>query len=192
MRIIAGEFRGRVLVEPKFDTTRPITDRAKQSIFDVLSPRIEGAIVYDCFCGTGSMGLECLSRGARGAVFFDADRTALAGLRKNIAMLKVEDRSKVLAGDIFRNIRAWEPDERCELLFLDPPYRYLEEKPDALRLLCDRLLASHLSADGTVVFRHDTKDTLSFDGLEQYDVRTYGSMTIELLRPRGNVRADGV
>ena len=64
MRIIAGEFGGRKLLPPVGEVTRPITDRAKQSLFDILTPLIEGARVYDCFAGTGSMGLECLSRGA--------------------------------------------------------------------------------------------------------------------------------
>ena len=64
MRIIAGEFKGRQLLAPTGDATRPITDRAKQSLFDILAPHIDGAVVYDCFAGTGSMGLECLSRGA--------------------------------------------------------------------------------------------------------------------------------
>src|SRR3954463_11454418 len=84
MRIIAGEFRGRRLLPPEGDTTRPITDRAKQSLFDILAPRIEGSRVYDCFAGTGSMGLECLSRGAAAVTFFESDRSALARLRKNI------------------------------------------------------------------------------------------------------------
>jgi len=182
VRIIAGEFRGRALIEPRFDTTRPITDRVKQSIFDVLTPLIEDTLVYDCFCGTGSMGLECLSRGAKQAVFFDADRKALAGLKTNITTLKVDDRTRVYPGDIFHIIRMGKPEDRCGLLFLDPPYRFLIEKSDELRSLCSRLIEAHLAPDAVVVFRHDTKDALPFDGLEQYDVRTYGSMTIELLR----------
>src|SRR5438067_1897455 len=75
MRIIAGEFRGRSLLPPQGQqTTRPITDRAKQSLFDVLTPQLDGALVYDCFAGTGSLGLEALSRGATFATFFEADR----------------------------------------------------------------------------------------------------------------------
>src|SRR3954470_3194229 len=96
MRIIAGEFRGRKLLPPEGDVTRPITDRVKQSLFDILSPRIEGARVYDCFAGTGSMGLECLSRGAEHATFFEADRSALTRLEKNIATIQVQNRSKVV------------------------------------------------------------------------------------------------
>ena len=70
MRIIAGEFGGRKLLPPPTEATRPITDRAKQSLFDVLTPQLDGALVYDCFAGTGSMGLESLSRGASFARFF--------------------------------------------------------------------------------------------------------------------------
>ena len=78
MRIIAGEFRGRKLLPPEGDVTRPITDRVKQSLFDILAPRIDGARVYDCFAGTGSMGLECLSRGAEHATFFEAAQVGYA------------------------------------------------------------------------------------------------------------------
>src|SRR5262250_426224 len=102
MRIIAGEFRSRPILAPKGEATRPITDRVKQSLFDILSPRIEGARVYDCFAGTGSMGLECLSRGAIHATFFEADRSASRRLKQNIQTLNVSDRSWVVTEDIFR------------------------------------------------------------------------------------------
>src|SRR5438105_14038385 len=100
MRIIAGEYRGRRLLAPEGDVTRPITDRVKQSLFDILAPRIEAATVYDCFAGTGSMGLECLSRAAERAIFFEADHSALARLRRNIEALRVADRTRVVAGDL--------------------------------------------------------------------------------------------
>ncbi|MDB5305247.1 MAG: rsmD, partial [Phycisphaerales bacterium] len=77
MRIISGEFRGRKLLPPEGDVTRPITDRVKQSLFDILTPLLPDARVYDCFAGTGSMGLESLSRGAAHATFFEADRGGL-------------------------------------------------------------------------------------------------------------------
>src|SRR3954469_10416111 len=102
MRIIAGEFRSRVILAPKGDTTRPITDRVKQSLFDILAPHIEGARVYDCFAGTGSMGLECLSRRASHVTFFEADRSAVALLRKNIAALGVQNKSLVIDRDLFK------------------------------------------------------------------------------------------
>jgi 16S rRNA (guanine966-N2)-methyltransferase len=125
MRIIAGRFRSRTLLPPEAaDTTRPITDRVKQSLFDILTPLLQdgGAVVYDCFAGTGSMGLESLSRGATRALFFEADRSALVRLKKNIAALGVEGESTVLAGDLFKYFsQSQAPTELATLIFLDPP-----------------------------------------------------------------------
>src|SRR5215218_1934949 len=101
MRIIAGEFRGRRLLPPETEATRPITDRVKQSLFDILAPLLPDARVYDCFAGTGSMGLESLSRGASHATFFETDRSAAGRLRRNIETLKVQDQSTVVTQDLF-------------------------------------------------------------------------------------------
>src|SRR3954452_2704479 len=121
MRIIAGEFRGRKLLPPEGMTTRPVTDRVKQSLFDILTPLLPDARVYDCFAGTGSMGLECLSRGAASAVFFEADRSAVGRLRRNISTLGVDDRSQVVPTDLFRWFPAAPvPTRPADLIFLDP------------------------------------------------------------------------
>src|SRR5687767_1261953 len=156
MRIIAGEFRSRKLLPPASDATRPITDRVKQSLFDILTPRLEGARVYDCFAGTGSMGLESLSRGAAHATFFEADRSAAALLRKNIAALDVEKRSTVIDRDLFKWFdAAAEAKERANILFLDPPYRMVREDPDRLRRLVETLASKHLAPEAMIIFRHD-------------------------------------
>jgi len=182
MRIIAGEFRSRVLLAPESDqTTRPITDRVKQSLFDIVTPLLEEATVYDCFAGTGSMGLECLSRGARRAVFFEGDRSALVRLKKNIASLGLEGRSQVVAGDLFKYFATAPASGDVGLIFLDPPYRFLREQPERLRELGERL-AGHLSAEGWVVFRHDAADKLELPGLQRDDARTYGGMELEFLK----------
>jgi 16S rRNA (guanine966-N2)-methyltransferase len=186
MRIIAGEHRGRKLLPPPGDATRPITDRVKQSLFDILTPLLPDACVYDCFSGTGSMGLECLSRGAAHATFFDADKGALANLKKNIAALQVEPRTTVIAGDLFRHLTqsaVRTPQSPITLLFLDPPYRFLREQPAKLVSLAESLATRHLAPDATVVFRHDAADQLSLPALKVYDTRTYGGMTLELLVP---------
>jgi 16S rRNA (guanine(966)-N(2))-methyltransferase RsmD len=181
MRIIAGEFRSRKLLAPATDATRPITDRVKQSLFDILSPRIEGARVYDCFAGTGSMGLECLSRGAAHATFFETDRSAAALLRKNIAALRVQQRSTVIDHDLFKWFASVPPPaEKVELIFLDPPYRFLNDRPDDLRRLAKQV-SNHLVRDGVIVFRHDAKDQLDLAPLVVSEQRTYGDMAIELL-----------
>jgi 16S rRNA (guanine966-N2)-methyltransferase len=181
MRIIAGEFRSRRLLAPATDATRPVTDRVKQSLFDILTPHLAGARVYDCFAGTGSMGLEALSRGAAHVTFFEADRSAATLLRKNIATLGVQDRSTVIDRDLFKWSEAPPPTEEIDLVFLDPPYRFLVERQEDLRRLASRLRL-HLGADGIVVFRHDATDTLDLAPLIRVDQREYGGMTIELLR----------
>ncbi len=184
MRIIAGTHRGRRLLPPENDATRPITDRVKQSLFDVLTPRLPNARVFDLFAGTGSMGLESLSRGAEHAVFFEVNRSALALLRKNIQSLGMAQRSTVVGADVFK----WFEDphsgrlqEKASLVFLDPPYSFLRERPEDIRRLAANLIDRHLAAGATVVFRHDAADALEIAGLHRYDRRIYGSMALELL-----------
>ena len=181
MRIIAGSLRGRKFLPPASDTTRPITDRVKQSLFDILSPRINGAFVYDCFAGTGSMGLECLSRGATHATFFEADRSAVTLLKQNIQTLNLAAASTVIAGDLF----AWfarisPPMPKASLIFLDPPYRMVRENADKLRSFAERL-SNHLVVDGIVIFRHDQNDQLELPLLNKFDQRDYNGMSIEFL-----------
>src|SRR5688572_2854044 len=182
MRIIAGEFRGRRLLPPEqTGVTRPVTDRVKQSLFDIVAPRLEGARVYDCFAGTGSMGLECLSRGAAHVTFFERDRSALSRLRRNIETVGVPSRCQVVAQDLFQWFAASKPQNpRIDLAFLDPPYRFLREKPEPLRAWAAHV-ASHLSPDAVVVFRHDAQDKLELSPLKPIDRREYGGMAIELL-----------
>jgi len=190
MRIIAGQFRGRKLLPPATDATRPVTDRVKQSIFDILTPVLEDAIVYDCFAGTGSMGLECLSRGAKHVTFFETERTAAARLKSNIATLKVEPHSNIITGDLFRRFAHSTPRDKATLVFLDPPYRFLSDRSQDLQELATTLTQRHLTADATVVFRHDSHDSLDLPGLNRTDLREYGGMVVEFLSPRVTPPAD--
>ena len=189
MRIIAGEFKGRQLLTPVGEATRPITDRAKQSLFDILAPILPDAEVYDVFAGTGSLGLESLSRGAKFATFFEIDRSAIARLSQNVAALQVSDRARIVPGDLFRwfDLSIRRPDSThasgADVVFLDPPYRFLENRPDELLQLTLNLTHSHLRPTSIVVFRHDGKDKLPLPNLESIDTREYGDMMIELLRP---------
>jgi 16S rRNA (guanine966-N2)-methyltransferase len=183
MRIIAGELRGRRLLAPDGPATRPITDRAKQSLFDIVGDLLPDVVVYDCFAGTGSMGLEALSRGARLAIFFESDRSALTRLRQNIESLGVGERSRVVSGDLFRWLAEHEAatTERAGVVFLDPPYRFLRERPGDLRQLAQRLAVAHLMSQAVVVFRHHAGDSLNLPGFRALDQREYGDMAIQLL-----------
>lgn len=195
MRIIAGEFRGRRLLDPASDTTRPITDRAKQSLFDILAPELPRAIVYDCFCGTGSLGLESLSRKAKHAFFFERDRSALRRLRQNIETLGVPARATVVAGDLSLTLPSLTPPPEyalADVVFFDPPYRLVRDTPEMLRSLARRLVEQHLRpTTGVLVFRHDDADDLPLPSLVEFDRRTYGSMRIELLRAPSNTSGAG-
>lgn len=193
MRIIGGEFGGRKMIPPEGDQTRPITDRVKQSLFDILAPHIEGAAVYDCFAGTGSMGLECLSRGAAFCTFFEADRSTLARLTQNITALRVQDRTRIIPGDIFKwfertNTRPTTAGAiGADLVFLDPPYRFVRDRPDELIQLAFHMAHLHLRPESILVFRHDAADTLDLPNLDRFDQREYGGMSLEFYRP---VRAE--
>ena len=131
------------------------------------------------------MGLECLSRGADRAIFFEFDLSAAAILRRNITTFKVEKRCEVIVGDIFSILPPSPPGRAANapanLLFLDPPYRFLRERPADLIKLAHRLAHHHLAPDATVIFRHDLADSLDLPPLTRYDQRNYGSMAVEFL-----------
>lgn len=186
MRVIAGELRGRKLLPPEGTVTRPITDRVKQALFDILRPHADEA-VYDCFAGTGSLGIEALSRGAPWAVFFESDAGALRLLRQNLGALGLAERGRVVGGDALEVVARLPvplPAQRPGIVFFDPPYRYLRERPGELAAMADRL-SRHVAAEGLMVFRHDAKDELALAGWERIDVRQYGGMTLEMLAAGG-------
>src|SRR4029079_9487825 len=101
MRIISGHHRGHPLHANPGDTTRPITDRAKQSLFDALQECFVDQTVLDCFSGSGSMGLECRSAGAAKAIFIERDRGALKALKQNLAEMEMTDRALILPIDAY-------------------------------------------------------------------------------------------
>jgi 16S rRNA (guanine966-N2)-methyltransferase len=161
----------------------------KQSLFDILAPGMEGAVVIDLFAGTGSMGLECLSRGASYVVFHEADRSAVKRLRRNLDLIGVsKERFGISPHDIFKTFNGWSDvptkvAKTATLVFLDPPYRFLRERTEALRQLAGAIAQRHLAPGGVVVFRHDAADALELPGLHRYDSRTYGGMMLEFLTP---------
>ncbi|HTO71689.1 MAG TPA: 16S rRNA (guanine(966)-N(2))-methyltransferase RsmD [Myxococcota bacterium] len=123
MRVVAGELRGRRLSSVPGRETRPTTDRARAGVFDWLGSRVEAARVLDLFAGTGALGIEALSRGAREAVFVERARPALRVLRENVASLGLGDRARVVERDLARGLGPVAADGAVfELVFADPPY----------------------------------------------------------------------
>lgn len=126
MRIIAGEFKSRKIHSPPDDApTRPIPDRVKESLFGLLRGHFEDAAVMDVFAGTGSIGLEALSRGAREVVFVERDRDVAALLKDNIEMFGVKDRTRVVVGDALGPAALTACPRPAHLIFFDPPYDLL-------------------------------------------------------------------
>lgn len=155
MRIIAGEFRSRKLHSPPEDVqTRPIPDRVKESIFSILRGHTPGGVFFDAFAGTGSIGLEALSRGAASCVFVEQDRRMAKVLERNIAELGVEDRTEVVVGDALGIGALARCPRPVTIAFLDPPYAIMHEKLGVARVLAQvGALAERLSDDGFVLLR---------------------------------------
>ena len=132
MRIIAGEFRSRRLKSLPGDATRPTSDRLRETIFNILQTRIDGAVFVDAYAGTGAVGIEALSRGARHVFFLEKNRAALDAIRENLALLKAERRATVYCGAALLTL---ESCRTADIVFLDPPYDLEREYAAALELL---------------------------------------------------------
>jgi 16S rRNA (guanine966-N2)-methyltransferase len=186
MRIVAGEFKGRRLVGPKGDTTRPTTDRVREALFSSLSsllgPRLGGGRALDAFAGSGALGLEALSRGVESVTFVDSDRAALAALDTNIASLGAGSRAFVTAGDVAvlasRGALRGGP---FALLLLDPPYRLASS---VIAQLLTSLTARDLLEEGAViVYEHARGLEMEWPaGFGQLGHKRYGSTEIDIAR----------
>tara|TARA_R110000787_G_scaffold111262_1_gene220193 strand:- start:281 stop:856 length:576 start_codon:yes stop_codon:yes gene_type:complete len=185
MRIVAGRHKGRKIEAPEGRDIRPTSDRARESIFNILNHRgwgpggtspVAGARVLDAFCGTGALGLEALSRGAAHATFLDKSRVALAVCRANIGSLGETANASVLQGDALRPVR---PGAPYALVFLDPPYREGLAGPalDALTA------AGWLTESAICVVETAAKeDVVPESAFETLETRKYGAAKITILR----------
>jgi 16S rRNA (guanine966-N2)-methyltransferase len=141
MRVIAGEFRSRKILSMPGADVRPTPDRLRETLFNVLQPIIEDAIFVDAYAGTGAVGIEALSRGARHAVFIEKNRQAVELIHENLASLGVASRARVIMGAAAIHLSGIEAD----IVFLDPPYpkereyqaslNALESKPPRLAIV---------------------------------------------------------
>jgi 16S rRNA (guanine966-N2)-methyltransferase len=186
MRIVGGMHRGRALVAPKGQSTRPTADRTRQAMFNVLehaawSPGLTGARALDLFAGAGALGLESLSRGAAFCLFIDTDEAARAAIERNIQALRLGDRARMSGADAARLGKATSPENGFDLAFLDPPYgRGLDET--ALAALS---VGGWLAPDALVVVERSAGEApLAAPGYERLDARTWGAARIEFLRVR--------
>ena len=171
MRIIGGNYRSRVLAEFPGEDVRPTSDRAKESLFNILAFKIPGARVLDLFTGSGAIGLESLSRGAKEVVFNDCSKESIAIVKKNLASLKIAvdgAEAKIRYADYLQCLES--VNGTFELIFIDPPYRF-DYGAKALEKIAQRGL---LSENGVAVYERDRPFEGEVEGLEKYDERKYG------------------
>ena len=181
MRIIGGKYRSRILADFAGQDVRPTSDRARESLFNILSMKVLGARVLDLFCGSGALGIESLSRGAKEAVFNDLSKDSLVIVRKNLATLKIDangEEAKISHADYtlcLESVRG-----QFDIIFIDPPYRFDYGKK-ALEMIAKKNL---LTDNGVAVYERDCAFEGEIDGLEKYDERKYGKAYLTFFRKK--------
>jgi len=146
MRVIGGQFRSRRLKTLPGLDTRPTPDRLREALFNVLAPRIAGAVFLDAYAGTGAVGIEALSRGAARCIFLERTRHAVDAIRENLHALGIENRARVVPGPVLRALAA----HPANIVFLDPPYEMEAEYAMALGALA-------AESQETVIVQHSIR-----------------------------------
>jgi len=177
MRIISGEAKGRKLLSPEGMGTRPTLDRIKESIFNIIQNKVYGSVVIDVFAGTGSLGLEAVSRGAKECYLIDKGETTFKYLKQNVENFNFTDRCKCLNIDSYSALESLiNKNISFDLIFIDPPYL-----KDMIPPTVDIITRGNLlKKDGLIVCKIDTKENL-YEGnlrIKLTDYRKYGNTTV--------------
>jgi 16S rRNA (guanine966-N2)-methyltransferase len=174
MRVVAGSLRGRPIVAPEGAATRPTTDRVREATFNSLESHgaIDDMVVADLFAGSGALGIEALSRGARSCTFVERDRDALRAIRANVDKLGIGDRSTIVASDVFAGVATL---RSVDLVLADPPYGF-----DAWERLLGAL-EPILAPDAVVVLESDRPIEVP-TGWEEFRSKRYSRTWVAFLR----------
>ena len=177
MRIISGNFKGKDILEPKDQETRPLKDLTKESIFNIIlhsnkfDVQIENSSVLDLFSGVGSFGLECMSRGSAHITFIENYKNVLPILKKNISNLNCETNSTVIERDIINNLDFKNLNRKFDIIFMDPPYK----EKNLFLLLTNIMESSILNKRGiAIIHRHKKEIDKLPDNFKVIEEKTYG------------------
>jgi 16S rRNA (guanine(966)-N(2))-methyltransferase RsmD len=164
MRVIAGTYRSRPLVAPKGIGTRPTSDRLRETLFNILAPRVSRCRFVDLYAGTGAVGIEALSRGATHVWFAEKAESALAAIRANLKALRIAQgftlEERGTGALLERLVKAARPGELLDLVYLDPPWEAEAEYEKTLHLLGSARGQAILAPDALVVAEHSSKSPL--------------------------------
>src|SRR5579872_110042 len=153
MRVIAGKYKSRRLAAPAGEQTRPTSDRLRETLFNVEAPRVPGSVWLDLFAGTGAIGIEAISRGARMAYFVESSRRAARMIRDNLAHLEIQAGFEILERDAPAALRLLDAQAvACDFCYLDPPYRKMGDYEQVLGFLAQSRL---LGPETLVIAEHD-------------------------------------
>jgi 16S rRNA (guanine(966)-N(2))-methyltransferase RsmD len=181
MRVISGRAKGRKLRPVPGSDTRPITDRVKENLFNLIQWDVPGSRFLDLFAGTGSVGIEALSRGACEVVFLDTSRTAISVIHANLEHCQLAQSARVIRTDAFVFLSN-DPDQPFDIVYVAPP-QYQELWSKALRMLDGR--PDWIADDGLAIVQIHPKEfrELHLENLEIIDQRTYGSTSLVFYSP---------
>ena len=182
MRVISGSAKGRKLRSVPGESTRPITDRIKESLFNIIGPEIQDSVFLDLFAGTGSVGIEALSRGAKSALFIDLNRTAIKTIHANLALTKLVDYAQVINGDALAFLEGPAQNQFDYLYIAPPQYKGLWVK--ALELADNH--QDWLSQDAWVIVQIHPREfeNPELENLVEFDRRNYGSTLLIFYQSR--------
>lgn len=181
MRIISGKYKGHPLVSFHASHIRPTTDRVKESLFNIWRNEIEGARVLDLFSGTGSLGLEALSRGAASVHFVDAHPKSIQILRQNLAKLKVSEEHRVQTQDVFQFLKKYN-EAAFDLIFIDPPFT--EAIADEVMIALGKSSSFHSTTRIAIESGRREKIGEDYGTLLRYDYREFGDKFLSLFQPK--------
>ncbi len=189
MRIIAGTCRGRKIFSvPKEKFVKPISARIRQSFFDIVRPRVPGAVMLDLYAGVGTVGLEALSRGAAKVVFVEKEGLCVKTIERNLEHLGFSEKGKVLKADVLSGLKWLEhfsDYKGYDLIFMGPPYRTSENLPLAYSVRTLELLAEAGIADPAAVIavqHHKKEEVAAPAGLEHTRREKYGDTYVDFFR----------
>lgn len=175
LRIIGGKFKGRKIYTVKTRATRPISARVKKSLFDILGEKVKGARFLDLFAGTGAVGIEAISRGAKEVTFIDKGHEQIRCLRRNLELLKMEGR--IYRRDILKGLHFL--NQKFDIVFVAPPYGIFDLSV-LLKIISE---ADILNQDSTVILQHSKREKLNDIPFKLVRQETYGDTVLSFMQP---------
>lgn len=184
MRVISGTARGTKLNSIESLSTRPTLDRVKEALFSIIQTHLQDSNVLDLFAGSGALGIECISRGAKHCTFCDKSYEAIKMLKQNLQRTKFETKATILVEDYKKCLQKLDKN-KFNIIFIDPPYK-LDIAVNSIKLILEYDI---LAKDGIIILETDEEEReikeLENINLEVYDVRKYGRVKLIFLRERG-------